>query len=280
MKSKGTDGLVEMMKRILQQGRRIGDLLDNAVEAIGKLNEINQRNTFSLLDTGEMRQINRNKREDFEDAINELLAQAFDEITSLQESITSDTSSKQSVIFLVNLVDYFVEEHQRVSQELSQIQIQHTKQVVFSKTNLSKLPSTAINTDINTIQVHFDSKNKISYETDDTDEEFDDKLDVDLRMELELENSVLKSQLDSYLSATQQAEQQIQQISELLSLFNSKLVEQREVITQITEEASTSNLNIERGNEQLKKTDDRATNDIQLFLAYIFAAILLLIYDW
>ena len=56
-------------------------------------------------------------------------------------------------------------------------------------------------------------------------------------------------------------------------------MEQSEIIDNIYDNTSTSVNTVEKGNEELRKTDERMKNDFQVFFAFLIASIILLFYD-
>lgn len=270
----------QAQKIVLMKAASIDDLVLEIRHAISILESMTLLAGHSFTASSARIQAEQKKlREETENRIDHLLSSCAEHLNEVEDLLECQLSTELPVKyysireFQVAILLTLSDDQKTLSQQFGEIQIKHVKQIVSANATLSKVGALSTS--------NKQSLKRYDYDDDQvTDEEDNLDLDDNLRQELEVENNVLKTELDSYLSATKKAEQQLHQISELLSLFNTKIVEQREVIQQLNQDADKSNEQLEKGNEELRKTDERATNDIQVFLAYLIAAILLLIYDW
>jgi len=167
------------------------------------------------------------------------------------------------------------ENHAEISKDWGDLQLLRMKRVLASRPNLYEKSEKSLS--------EFGEELQNDYAlAEEQDKQYDEEFEVDddFRAELELENVTLSKHLAEQLTGAMQAERQLAELSQLLSVFNDKLTTQRDMVEKIAEESKRGNENVSKGNIELRKTDERATNDMQVFLAFVIASVLLLIYDW
>jgi t-SNARE complex subunit (syntaxin) len=78
-------------------------------------------------------------------------------------------------------------------------------------------------------------------------------------------------ELDSMVEDVREAEKKAVQVTELITMFESKVSEEEEVIDRLYETAQQAHQYLEGAQTQLKKADDKASNSMfRYFLAYLF----------
>mmetsp|Transcript_20326 Transcript_20326/g.39913 ORF Transcript_20326/g.39913 Transcript_20326/m.39913 type:complete len:335 (+) Transcript_20326:70-1074(+) len=118
-----------------------------------------------------------------------------------------------------------------------------------------------------------------AYESDlDSDE--DDVFDEGMMHELQTEQTALRARLERELEAVKQAEQQMNEFSQLLSLFNEKIVEQSESVNNIFKDVQTSTNYMDSATDQLHSAKNHNSNFRKyVIIFFAVASILLLILD-
>ena len=97
----------------------------------------------------------------------------------------------------------------------------------------------------------------------------------------EQENVQLFKKLAQDQQALYKAEKSIMEISEVMNLFNTKLVEQEELIQSIYDNSVNSVSYVQHGNTQLKKAlEHGASYRVGLLFFFIVASLSLLFLDW
>jgi len=98
---------------------------------------------------------------------------------------------------------------------------------------------------------------------------------------LEEENKDLLDLLEDDLDQMQRAEQRLGEISQLMSLFSTKVVEQEEQINLIHEHAINSVMHLKKGNESLRSASRRGVS-FRLIVMFVLlvASFSLLFLDW
>mmetsp|Transcript_6257 Transcript_6257/g.7193 ORF Transcript_6257/g.7193 Transcript_6257/m.7193 type:complete len:282 (+) Transcript_6257:123-968(+) len=206
------------------------------------------------------------------DRVSSLLSEASKKLEDLKSKVISKEINENDFgTFKKSAVQILSERYGKVSKSWSDFQLVEMKRVLESRPNMY-IRSEETATEFENIQQDFllDEEGK--------DEELD--IDKEMMAELALENESLLGKLEEQLSGAMQAEEQLAELSQLFSVFNEKLTAQRDMVEQIAEESKKGNENVRKGKEELIKTDNRYTNDVQVFLAFLIASILLIIYDW
>ena len=97
----------------------------------------------------------------------------------------------------------------------------------------------------------------------------------------DVENEILQAQLERTSHDTSKVEAKITEISNLMSLFTTKVVEQNEQIETLQDEAEDTKENMKKGNEQLMEATKHMSGFRRFILLFLyFASFLLLFLDY
>lgn len=92
-----------------------------------------------------------------------------------------------------------------------------------------------------------------------------------LVQQMEMENRQLLMDYDGVMEDVRETERAAQQITELIGMFESKVLEEAEMIDLLYSQSQHSQQNLTAANEQLVKAEERATRGMfRFFLVYVF----------
>lgn len=224
------------------------------------------------------------ERDEIDDKVGKYLSWVGKQLENLRAAISdADLALAREGSFVAykhSCIGMMMDETQELSKVSGDLQLLRMKRAVMSRPSLAVRDGDTgfDSTSVRKRKKPNNSDTPALVEEHGEDDEFDD-LGEELRKELELENLALQSKLEEELSGVIKAEQQLSQISELLNVFNEKLVEQRDYVEFISEQTKKSVQVMDQGNEQLRKTDQRYKNDLRVFYIFLFASLLLLWLD-
>lgn len=110
------------------------------------------------------------------------------------------------------------------------------------------------------------------------DEDDDIELSSSQIMQFEAENAHILKNVQDTLESVQQAESRLMDISALQAELMQRLMHQTELTNQLYEDALSTTVTVEKGNEQLKEAKRRAKDSRLFILVFLFGASLSLLF--
>jgi len=223
--------------------------------------------------------LSERERDAFDMKLRQVLKVERDKIQALSASrkmMSNDEAKHRGVV-----IHCLGDKANRVTKVAGELQLLRTRQVIAAKPALLSSNNMDVEklVEASKMQDSYGMRNRHNIKSVVSDDD-SDEYDEEFENKLKSEQIALKSRLDEELEGAKQAEKQMHELSHLMSIFNDKIMEQTELVSNMYSDVKDGTRHMDSAKGQLEQAREyNSSFRYYVVLFFVIATLLLLIYD-